>query len=165
MWKSIKGWENYYSINEYGEIKNDLKGNLIKGDVNSSGYCRVCLYNKNHNPSKQRFFRHRLVAKHFIDNPLNLKEVNHKDGNKFNNHKDNLEWSSRKQNELHCRKTINTKEYKPYEVIYFDNKKVIYDVKSDLASELKVTSACVKNWLHGKTKGYINYGIASIKYI
>lgn len=165
MWIPIKGWENFYSINEHGEIRNDLKGNLIKGGINSSGYCRVCLYNKNHTPSKQRFFRHRLVAEHFIDNPLNLKEVNHIDGNKLNNHKDNLEWITRKENELHCRKEINTKEYKPYKVTYFNGEEVIYDVKSDLAIKLKVTPACVKNWLHGKTKGYLKYKIKNIEYI
>lgn len=165
MWKSIIGWEGYYSINENGEVRNDLNGNLIKGDINSSGYYRVCLYNKNHIPSKQRFFRHRLVAIHFIENPYDLKEVNHIDGDKSNNTKNNLEWINRKENELHCRKDINTKEYKPYEVKYNDGNIEIYDVKSDLANKLNVTTTSVKNWLHNKSKGYINYDIKEIKYI
>ncbi|MDU6996009.1 MAG: HNH endonuclease [Terrisporobacter othiniensis] len=165
MWKSIIGWEGYYSVNENGDVKNDVNGNLIKGDINSVGYYRVCLYNKNNIPSKQRFFRHRLVAIHFIENTLNLKEVNHIDGDKSNNHKENLEWINRKENELHCRKEINTKEYKPYKVCYLNDDEIIYNVKSDLSNKLNVTTACVKNWLHGKSKGYINYGIKEIKYV
>ena len=47
MWKNIKGWEGYYSINENGDVRNDITGKLIKGDINLSGYYRVCLYNKN----------------------------------------------------------------------------------------------------------------------
>lgn len=68
MWKSIKEWEGLYSINENGDIKNDKTGKLIVGDKNNCGYCRVCLYDKQNN-RKQRYFRHRLVAIHFLDNP------------------------------------------------------------------------------------------------
>ena len=41
---------------------------------------------------------HRLVAIHFIDNPNNYKEVNHKDEDKSNNSVDNLEWCTHKYN-------------------------------------------------------------------
>lgn len=46
MWKPIKGWEELYAVNEFGEVKNLKTGNLIKGDINNVGYYRVCLYNK-----------------------------------------------------------------------------------------------------------------------
>ena len=45
---------------------------------------------------------HRLVAIAFIPNPLNLPEVNHKDWNKLNCHKDNLEWSTWSDNVKHA---------------------------------------------------------------
>ena len=77
MWKDIKNWENIYQINDSGDVRNKITGNIIKGDRNSSGYFRVCLYDKNHIPEKQRFFRHRLVAEHFIPNPFGYQEVNH----------------------------------------------------------------------------------------
>lgn len=48
-----------------------------------------------------RVYQHRLLAKHFISNPLNLKEVNHIDFNKQNNCLSNLEWVSPKQNSRH----------------------------------------------------------------
>jgi len=44
---------------------------------------------------------HRMVAKTFLSNELNLPEVNHKDGNKQNNNINNLEWCTRQQNIRH----------------------------------------------------------------
>lgn len=44
---------------------------------------------------------HRLIALAFIPNPYDLPQVNHKDGNKYNNSLSNLEWSSAKENVDH----------------------------------------------------------------
>lgn len=161
MWKPIKDFENY-CINELGEVINTKTNKLLVGDINNHGYYRICLC---HNGKTKKFFRHRLVATHFIENPNNYIEVNHIDGDKSNNSVSNLEWISRKENEHHCRKEINTKEFKPFIVTFNDGSQKIYDYKIDLANELNVTSSCIKNWLHNKTYGFKNYEIKSIEYI
>ena len=45
---------------------------------------------------------HRLVALTYLDNPNGYNCINHKDGNKLNNHIENLEWCTVKQNTQHA---------------------------------------------------------------
>lgn len=145
-------------------VKNKHTGHLLTGDSNSLGYQRVCLYCNDHNPKKQRFFRHRLVAEHFIPNPNNLPEVNHKDFNIKNNRIENLEWISREGSELHSR-VFGSKEYKPFEVVYCGGESERFHAKRLLTEKLGVTSAAVKFWLHNNNRGFEKYNIESIKYV
>ncbi len=164
MWKDIIGWEDYYEISDNGEIRNKITNKIISGDTNSEGYHRVTLQNNKHTPNKKRCFVHRLVAEHFIPNPNNLPEVNHKDTNINNNTISNLEWVTKKENERHSRK-YGSKEYKPFNVIFTDHTCKEYEFKQDLADDLHITRGAVKHWLNGVTQGYKNYGIESIGYI
>lgn len=52
--------------------------------------------------TRQNYKVHRLVGKLFILNPFNKPEINHIDGNKKNNHIDNLEWNTKSENMKHA---------------------------------------------------------------
>jgi hypothetical protein len=67
--------------------------------IAKKGHVRVNLYD---NGRQMKFSIHRLVALAFIPNPDNKEFVNHKDGNKLNNHVSNLEWATRQENEDHA---------------------------------------------------------------
>lgn len=92
-------------IGDNGTVKSLHKRYLntpIKGAVRQDGYKMYSINNSWH-------YSHRLVALHFIENPNEYKEVNHKDGNKVNNHFSNLEWCTRKQNQQHMRNVLGVK--------------------------------------------------------
>lgn len=161
MWKDIPGWENLYKINEYGIIKNKKTDKILVGDKNSSGYCRVCLYYKG---KKKRVFRHKMVALLFLNNRNNFSEVNHKDGNKNNNHYSNLEWCDRTQNEREAHR-LKIKEYKPFVVKFQNGTLKKYEFAIDLANELNVSKRTIQNYLQHKSEGYLKKHILSIKYL
>lgn len=74
----------------------------LKCSINSAGYMAVqCIINGH----KKGFLVHRLVALEYIPNPGNKPYVNHKDGNKLNNHYSNLEWVTAKENSDHAIRT------------------------------------------------------------
>lgn len=106
VWKTINGYEGLYQVNNLGQIKSlnfgrTGKQGLLKTTINKHGYECVHL---SKNKGDQILFVHVLVAKAFIDNPNpSIKtQVNHIDGNKLNNHLDNLEWVSPKENTNHA---------------------------------------------------------------
>jgi hypothetical protein len=165
MWKKIKDWENFYEINENGEIRNIKTNKLIIGDINNVGYPRVCLYHtENGKQIKKRYFRHRLVAQHFIDNPNNLPEVNHKDNNKLNCNVDNLEWCTREENERQSHASGN-KPYRPFVVIWINGNQELFDTSGQLARKIKISGSLIRLWLKGISKTFLNYNIKSIYYI
>lgn len=93
---------NNYIIDEYGNIYSLFYNKYMKPREDKDGYLRVGLAIK----SKTKYFYvHRLVAQTFLSNPNDLPQVNHKDGNKKNNHYSNLEWCTIQENNLHALRT------------------------------------------------------------
>ena len=96
----ILGYEDLYAVTRCGEVLSSRKGwSALSHGVKPEGYAFVGLYGVGGKP-KYRMV-HRLVAQAFVPNLLGKPEVNHKDGNKLNNHADNLEWATRSENAQH----------------------------------------------------------------
>lgn len=103
QWRDIKGYEGLYQISNFGRIKSLHYKNhrIMSVSVSNKGYERLVL---SKNGKHQSVCVHVLVAKTFVANPDNKREVNHKDGDKSNNRADNLEWSTRSENMKHAHK-------------------------------------------------------------
>lgn len=97
--KEIKGYEGLYSADESGNIWSHRQRKFLKPWIIGHGYEMVMLY-KDTTPKK--FLTHRLIALTFVPNPENLREVNHKDGERRNNRPENLEWVTSKENKAHA---------------------------------------------------------------
>ena len=85
-----------YTIDTLGVVFNVTKGYALKGTTVTKNNRYVKIHVDKFRPL------HRLVAEHFIPNPDNLPQVNHKDGNRLNNAASNLEWCSARQNVKHA---------------------------------------------------------------
>lgn len=87
----IKGFKNY-SINEEGQVRNDITNQIKKAHVNKkNNYYIVDLWENN--VSYKRAI-HRLLGETFIPNPDNKPTIDHIDGNRHNNSLDNLRWAT-----------------------------------------------------------------------
>ena len=128
IWKKIENYP-YYRISDKGRIKvidrevrvtnNKIairKEKVMVSVITKFGYKRVGLTNQGR---KKLFYIHVLVAKAFIKNQRNKKQVNHKDGNKINNIVSNLEWVTPKENTEHAFKNNLTKGNNLGEKNYF----------------------------------------------
>lgn len=105
--------EDWLDINDYeGKYQVSSSGNIRSINYNNTNRCQNLIsrinrggrkyINLSKNGKYTSYVISRLVAIAFIPNPKNLPEVNHIEGNKLNDSKDNLEWSSREDNIKHA---------------------------------------------------------------
>lgn len=80
-----------------GRVYSKKRNKFLIVSKNNNTYYTVRLYLGK--PTHE--YIHRLVGLAFVPNPLNLPEINHKDGNKANNHYTNIEWVTEAQNIQH----------------------------------------------------------------
>ena len=94
-WKDIKGYEGLYKVSSYGRIMTVRKNAILCPAKTISNGLTVSL-SKNGKVEKRQVSR--LVAAAFIPNPDNKPCVDHIDGDRANNHADNLRWVTAKEN-------------------------------------------------------------------
>lgn len=103
LWKEIAGTDGCYYVSTHGRVYSAQRlvkfgaryrytePKILTPRKKPNGYLQVQIF-------KDNYHVHRLVAEAFLDNPLNLPQVNHKDEDKTNNTVENLEWCSEKYN-------------------------------------------------------------------
>lgn len=104
MFRTIEHYPNY-EIDTDGTVRNKSTGHIMKWINNGKGYFTVKLYNHD-TPRGRLCLVHRLVlSTHDFPIPEGTLDVNHKDGDKSNNHIHNLEWVTKSNNTRHAHLT------------------------------------------------------------
>lgn len=102
MWKDVHGYEEFFQISSDGRLFSKRSNRELTTRVSNKGYAIYSTKIGGRNGRNVSFRIHREVAKCFIENPNNLPEVNHKDGDKSNNNACNLEWVDASTNIQHA---------------------------------------------------------------
>jgi hypothetical protein len=118
VWKdvAIEGLGEIYQVSNYGRVLSKertftrihpitnkitefrAKSGILKPSLTNKGYFRISL-----GKGRKKFSVHRVVLMTFGNLPINDKmQVNHIDGDKTNNHIDNLEWLTNRENIIHA---------------------------------------------------------------
>lgn len=153
-WKVIVGFPNY-SVSDEGQVRNAKTGKILAPCPDSNGYLSVGLYRDG-----KRFVKrvHRLVAEAFIPNPLHLHDINHKDGNKLNNHKLNLEYCTRSYNMLHSYRNLGRKPHSTdRNAVLCVETGAVYPTVEAAAKAVGRSSMAIRKCLYGRTKTAAGY--------
>jgi hypothetical protein len=112
LWLPVKGMNSRYYVSNMGRVLTSVyyshriwalltPARSGKSASKGGGYPQVVLYRED--GSKYRAKVHRLVAEHFIPNPNNFSQVNHKNMDTMDNRVENLEWCANTYNQQHYR--------------------------------------------------------------
>lgn len=96
-WRPIAGYEGVYEVSSAGDVRSIKSGKTLAKNLMGAGYIKADLWKDGR---RLQTSIHRLVAKAFLGLRDGL-EVNHINGNKTDNRRENLEVVSRSQNTIH----------------------------------------------------------------
>lgn len=171
QWKKIliDNKQSMYSISSDGEVRNDTTGRILK-QRSCNEYQKVSL-SSGHGLMKN-YNVHRLVAEAFIPNPENKEFVNHKDGVRYHNNVDNLEWVTPSENAIHAHETglIGNKKIRPVRQFNLEGKWMLdFNSATEAAlqtgcQQAKISEVCLGN---RRTAGnyqwrYVDSGITEL---
>ena len=108
QWEPLTDFEDDYEVetDPPHRIRRKRDGLILKLTLHkATGYVLVSL-------NGEKYYYHRILAKHFIPNPDDLPQVDHIDRDKANNALENLRWVNRSENLSNRSKfTLQKREY------------------------------------------------------
>ena len=175
-WKDIEGFEGFYMVSNHGRIKRlatefecgsrwgskriiRFKEKILNTThLCGSGYSFASL-------SRQGLIKrpmvHRAVANAFLPKVDGKNTINHKDGNKLNNHVSNLEWVSNRENSLHSYHILGNNKVGQKKII---NKEtgVVYNSITEAVKDCKYKYSTLSRKLAGTLINDTNFEYAEI---
>lgn len=107
VWKDVVGYEGLYKVSNKGRVKSvkrttpqqkSLDEKILSAHLDKDGYPQIALC-KEGKIVTRKIHRVELIA--FVPNVFNKPCINHKDGVKWNNELENLEWCTISENTKH----------------------------------------------------------------
>lgn len=95
MWRPIVGFEQFYEVNDRGDVLSLRSGRLLHPQPNRRGYQMVTLCGEGVRKSADV---HRLVALAWLGEPAAGQQVRHLNGDTSDNRAANLAWGSASEN-------------------------------------------------------------------
>lgn len=105
QWKPVVGFEDIYSVSDFGRVRREPSGRLLSPPVNSTGYLTIGL---SKHGCRKTYKVHSLVCEAFIGPRPSGYQVNHIDTDRKNAKLSNLEYLPPRVNRLLA-------QYKRYE--------------------------------------------------
>src|ERR1035437_1208869 len=97
VWKKIPKYSNYY-VSSFGNIKNIKTGNLLKKTIRNKKTSPYFCVNLSEKGKTKMCSIHSLVLISFVGKRPKNNVINHIDGNKYNNHINNLDYCTQSEN-------------------------------------------------------------------
>lgn len=145
IWKDIKDFPNY-EVSNRGRVRNKSTKYVLRPGLGGVGYLTVALYKDGKGITKNV---HDLVARAFLGDRKDGMTVNHIDGDKTNNNLKNLEFVSRKENNIHAY-TVGLNQHKKRVKIVETGE--TFDSIKDCAKAIGGDGANISSCLKGKLK-------------
>lgn len=150
-WKPIDAEEKYF-VSTLGEVYSSKSNKTLKQFADKQGYLQVDINGK-------CVKIHRLVAKAFIPNISNYRQVNHIDECKSNNCVSNLEWCDAKYNSNYGTRNQRMKKALSHKVIQLDSEMNVIRVWDSVmdAERSGYTGSCISKCCNGKRNSHKGY--------
>jgi hypothetical protein len=152
-WEAVHDFGSQYEVSNTGKVRNIDTRRILKQGTDSKGYKTVTLSRCGYGFQKRVNI---LVAEAFLGGPYPGLDVHHKDGDKTNNHADNLEWCTRKENVQYA---IRDGLMKPYGGGRSNRIKVrckengeVYESLNECAKTLGISQSMLSQYLRGRLR-------------